>query len=53
MPPSEVSNGALGREIHYKMGNKDATKQALGRALGLNPQFSGADEARRVLGELQ
>jgi Tfp pilus assembly protein PilF len=36
----------------YKAGKRDAAKQALGRALELNPQFAGADEARRVLAEL-
>ena len=39
--------------VHYKLGNKDAARQALGRALALNRQFPGAGEAGRVLGELQ
>lgn len=39
--------------VHYKRGNKEAAKQALSRALALNQQFSGAEEARRVLAALK
>jgi len=38
---------------HYKLGDRDAAKRALARALELSPRFSGADESKRTLAELQ
>lgn len=37
---------------YYKQGDRTAAKQALSKALQLSTGFPGADEARRVLGEL-
>jgi tetratricopeptide (TPR) repeat protein len=36
----------------YKLGKNDAAKQALQKALKLNPQFSGAEEAKHILAGL-
>jgi tetratricopeptide (TPR) repeat protein len=37
---------------HYKLGNREAAREALGRALKLRDQFHGADDARRTLAAL-
>ena len=36
----------------FRLGDAPAAKQALQRALELNPKFTGADEARKTLEEL-
>jgi tetratricopeptide (TPR) repeat protein len=36
----------------HRLGHREEAKQALQKALTLNPRFSGADEAKRVLGEM-
>ena len=38
---------------HYKNGNKDLAKSELAKALQLDAQFSGSDEARSVLKSMQ
>ncbi len=38
--------------VQYKLGNAESAKQALNKALELDPKFSAADEIRRVLAEL-
>ena len=38
---------------HFKLGNREAAKQALAKALKSNSQFPGVEEARRTLAELK
>src|SRR5262249_13234608 len=38
---------------YYRLGDKEAARQALGKALALNTRFSGVEEAQRVLGEIR
>ncbi len=38
---------------HYRLGNSDEAKKALNRALNIQPDFSGAAEAKKALEEMQ
>jgi tetratricopeptide (TPR) repeat protein len=38
--------------IHYQLGNADAAKQRLTRALEIDSEFHGAEEAQRIVDEL-
>ena len=38
---------------YYKLGDSEAARQALGKALALSPRFPGVEEAHRVLAEVR
>ena len=38
---------------YYKLGDPEAARQALGKALALSPRFPGVEEAHRVLAEVR
>lgn len=38
---------------HYRLGNTEEAKKALNRALKIEPEFSGAEEAKKALAEMK
>ena len=52
LPDHPIVQYHLGMAYH-KQGNHEAARQALERALRLDPDFDGAHEARSVLAELE
>ena len=51
-PNNAVINYLMGL-ARYKNNEKDKAREFIGKALELDPNFQGADEARKVLKELQ
>jgi len=51
MPDNAVVHYHLGM-AYYKKGEKNSARIAIEKALGLNQEFDGADEAREILSNL-
>ena len=51
MPDNAIVNFHLGMAF-YKKGDRDKAKSQLEKALSLNQNFDGSEEAKKVLGEM-